>query len=75
MQAYWKRKLQADENSASIKYYLITADIDKTLEIVDLPKKERVIAETELDGTYVLTAEVLEESDKVKLFEHFIEGF
>ena len=72
-EAYWKRKLQADESSASIKYYLITADIGKTLEIVDLPTKERIIAETDLDGTYVLTAEPLEESDKVKLFEHFIE--
>ena len=72
-QAYWKRKLQADESGASIKFYLITADIDKTLKIMDLPKKERVIAEAELDGTYVLTAEALEESDKVKLFEHFIE--
>ena len=74
-QAYWKRKLQADENSASIKYYLITADIGKTLKVVNLPTKERVIAEAELDGTYVLTAEALEESDKVKLFEHFIEDF
>ena len=71
--AYWKRKLQTDRSGASIKYYLITADIGKTLEIVDLPKKERVIAETELDGTYVLTAEALEESNKIKLFEHFIE--
>ena len=71
--AYWKRKLQMDENRASIKFYLITADIDETLKIVDLPKKERVIAEAELDGTYVLTAKALEESDKVKLFEHFIE--
>ena len=26
-----------------------------------------------MDNTTVLTAEVLEESDKVKLFEHFIE--
>ena len=73
--AYWKRKLQMDEDRTSIKFYLITADIDKTLKIVDLPKKERVIAEAELDGTYVLTAEALEESDKVKLFEHFIEDF
>jgi len=72
-QAYWKRKLQADENSASIKYYLITANIGKTLKIVDLPTRERVIAEVELDGTYILTAEALEESDKIKLFEHFIE--
>lgn len=71
--AYWKRKLQADENRTSIKYYLITADIDETLKIVDLPKRERVIAEVDLDGTYVLTAEALEETEKVKLFEHFIE--
>ena len=72
-EAYWKRKLQADENKASIKFYLITTDIDETLKIANLPKKERVIAETDLDGTYVLTAEALEESDKVKLFEHFID--
>lgn len=71
--AYWKCKLQTDENKASIKFYLITPDLDETLKIVDLPKKERVIAEAELDGTYVLTAEALEESDKVKLFEHFIQ--
>ena len=73
--AYWKRKLQANENRRFIKFYLITADIDETLKIEGLPKKERVIAEVELDGTYVLTAEELEESDKVKLFEYFIEDF
>ena len=71
--AYWKDKLQADDNRASIKFYLITTDIDKTLKIVDGPKRERIIAEVEFDGTYVLTTEPLEESDKVKLFEHFIE--
>ena len=71
--AYWKRKLQADKNRASIKFYLITADLDKALKIVDVPKRERIIAEVELDGTYVLTAEEIEESGKVKLFEHFIE--
>jgi type II restriction enzyme len=27
----------------------------------------------DLDGAYVLTKENLEQSDKVKLFEHFIE--
>ena len=72
-QAYWKCKLQADESRASIKFYLITADMNKTLKIANLPTKERIIAEAELDGTYVLTAEALEESDTVKLFEHFIE--
>lgn len=71
--AYWKHKLQTAENKASIKFYLITADLDKALKIVDVPKRERIMAEIDLDGTYVLTAEELEESDKVKLFEHFIE--
>lgn len=72
-QAYWKRKLQAEENRASIKFYLITADLGETLKIISMPKKDRIIAEAEFDGTYVLTREELEESDKVKLFEHFIE--
>lgn len=74
-EAYWKHKLQADKNRTSIKFYLITVDLDETLKIVDSPKRERIIAEVELDGTYVLTTEELEESDKVKLFEHFIEDF
>jgi type II restriction enzyme len=72
--AYWKLKLQADEDSATIKYYLITADIDETLKATDLSQQiGRSIIETDLDGTYVLTAEALEESYKIKLFEHFIE--
>ena len=70
---YWKFKLQENENKASVKFYLITTDIDKTLQITDVPKLGRAVIETDLDGTYVLTTEALEESDKVKLFEHFIE--
>lgn len=72
-QAYWKRKLQTDKSRASIKFYLITVDLDETLKILDLPTKKRVIAETDLDGTYVMTVEELEENYKVKLFEHFID--
>ena len=72
--AYWKLKLQADKDSATIKYYLVTADIDETLKSSDLSQQMgRSIIEKDLDGTYVLTAESLEESDKVKLFEHFTE--
>ncbi len=70
---YWRLKLQQDENKAAIKFYLITTDIDETLKIVDVPKKERAILEAELDGIYVLTTSELQQSDKVKLFEHFIE--
>lgn len=72
---YWRLKLQQYENKAAIKFYLITTDIDETLKIVDVPKKERAILEAELDGIYVLTTSELQQSDKVKLFEHFIEDF
>ena len=72
--AYWKLKLQADKDSATIKYYLVTTDIDETLKSSDLSQQiGRSIIETDLDGTYVLTVKELEESNKVKLFEHFIE--
>lgn len=73
--AYWKLKLNANENTAAIKFYLITTDLDGTLKITDGQQNGRAIVETDLDGTYVLTTEYLEENDKVKLFEHFIEDF
>ncbi|MDD9973183.1 MAG: BsaWI family type II restriction enzyme [Candidatus Poribacteria bacterium] len=70
---YWKLKFREDEDKASIKFYLITTDIDDTLQIVDLPKKERAILEADLDGIYVLTVSEFQQSDKLKLFGHFIE--
>lgn len=73
--AYWRFKLQADERTTDIKYYLITTDIDETLKIADVPRTGRTMLEADLDCTYVLTHEDVKESDKVKLFEHFIEDF
>ena len=70
---YWKSKLLDSENTAHIKTYLITPDIDKDLTRIDPAREPRIIAEVDLEGTYVLTAEALEESENVKLFEHFIE--
>ena len=72
---YWRIKLLESENTAHIKVYLVTPDTDKDLTKIHPAKKLREIAEANLDGTYVLTMEELEESDKVKLFEHFIEDF
>ena len=72
---YWKFKLLASEKTAHIKLYLITPDTDKIFARRNLARKERVIVEIDLDGAYVLTKEDVEESDKVKLFEHFIEDF
>ena len=72
---YWRIKLLESENTTHIKVYLITPDRDRDLTKIHPAKKLRGIVEANLDGTYVLTAESLEQSDKVKLFEHFIEDF
>ena len=70
---YWKFKFCQDGNTRHIKIYLITPDADNTLTKIEPFKKGRAIVEMDLDGAYVLTKENLEQSDKVKLFEHFIE--
>ena len=72
---YWKLKLLESQNTEHIRVYLITTDKKNVLTKKCPAKKSRIIAEIELDGTYVLTKENLEESENVKLFEHFIEDF
>lgn len=72
---YWKLKLLESETTEHIKVYFITPDEDGTLTDTYLPKKGRAIVEIDLDGTYVLTEANLDESAKVKLFEHFIQDF
>ena len=72
---YWKLKLLESETTEHIKVYFITPDEDGTLTDTYLPKKGRAIVEIDLDGTYVLTEADLDESEKVKLFEHFIADF
>ena len=69
---YWKFKFCQNGNTKHIKVYLITPDTDNTLTEIEPFKKGRAIVEIDLDGAYVLTKENLEESSKVKLFEHFI---
>ncbi|MFQ6120652.1 MAG: BsaWI family type II restriction enzyme [Methanosarcinales archaeon] len=70
---YWKLKLLQDEMTKHIKVYFITPDEDRTLTHKKPAKKGRAIVEVDLDGSYVLTEEKVEESNKVKLFEHFID--
>jgi len=70
---YWKLKLFQDETTKHIKVYFITPDEDGTLTKRKPTKKGRAIVEVDLDGSYVLTDEKIEESNKVKLFEHFID--
>lgn len=72
---YWKLKLSQDEATKHIKVYFVTPDEDGTLTQKMPVKKGRAIVEVDLDGSYILTEESIEESNKVKLFEHFIEDF
>ncbi|MBN1328501.1 MAG: DNA modification methylase [Candidatus Heimdallarchaeota archaeon] len=70
---YWKLKLLESEVTKHIQVYFITPDEDGTLTKKLPALKGRAIVEKDLDGSYVLTQEKVEESDKVKLFEHFID--
>ena len=70
---YWKLKLLQDEVTKHIRVYFVTPDEDRTLTYKKPMKKGRAIVEVDLDGSYVLTEGEIEESNKVKLFEHFIE--
>ena len=70
---YWKFKLLQDEATKHIRVYFITPDEDGTLTFKSPAKKGRAIVEADLNGSYVLTEESIEESDKVKLFEHFVD--
>ena len=70
---YWKIKLQNQDLTKHIKVYFVTPDEDGTLTIKDPAKKGRAIVEIDIDGSYVLSEINIEESDKVKMFDKFID--
>lgn len=70
---YWKFKLMSCEGTKHIKVFFVTPDEDGTLTTKKPSKKGRAIVEVDLDGTYVMTEANIEESDKVKLLDKFIE--
>ena len=69
---YWKLKLESDEITRHIKVYFVTPDEDKTLAHKEPKKKGRAIVEKDLDGSYILCENEIEESNKVKTFDKFI---
>jgi len=69
---YWKIKLSQDKITKHIKVFFITPDEDRTLSIREPAKKGRAIVEIDTDGTYIMSEEGIEESDKVKKFDKFI---
>jgi type II restriction enzyme len=70
---YWKLKLASDKVTKHIKVYFVTPDEDGTLTHKQPVKKGRAIVEVDLDGSYVLCEDDVEESDKVKTFDKFID--
>jgi len=70
---YWKIKLASDKATKHIKVYFVTPDEDGTLTIKKPAKKGRAIVEVDTDGSYVLSETNIEESDKVKMFDKFID--
>ena len=70
---YWKIKLQNQGLTKHIKVYFVTPDEDGTLTIKEPAKKGRAIVEIDTDGSYVLSETDIDESDKVKMFDKFID--
>jgi len=71
--AYWNLKMKNYELTNHIKVYFVTPDEDGTLIIANPAKKGRVIVEVDTDGGYVLSEKKIEQSDKVKTFDKFID--
>ncbi len=69
----WKIKLASDKVTQHIKVYFFTPDEDGTLTIKKPTKKGRAIVEVDLDGSYVLSETDIDESEKVKMFDKFID--
>jgi type II restriction enzyme len=70
---YWKIKLTRDEVTRHIKVFFITPDEDGTLTVKKPAKKGRAIVEVDTDGSYVMSEKPVDESNKVKMFDKFID--
>ena len=70
---YWKIKLSKDKVTEHIKVFFVTPDEDCTLAVRKPAKKGRAIVEVDTDGSYVMSQTQVEESNKVKMFDKFIE--
>lgn len=70
---YWKIKLSQDLVTRNIKVLFITLDEDGTLSIRKPARKGRAIAEMDIDRSYVMNDIEIEESNRVKKFDKFID--
>jgi hypothetical protein len=70
---YRKIKLSQDEVTKHIRVFFVTLGEDGTLTIKTPAKKGRAIVEVDTDGSYVMSETEVEESNKVKMFDKFID--
>lgn len=70
---YWKLKLLSDKVTNHIKVFFITPDEDGTLTKKKPSKKGRAIVEMDTDGCYIMNENEVEESDRVKTFDKFMD--
>lgn len=70
---YWKIKLSKDEVTKHVRVFFITPDEDGTLTVRTPTKKGRAIVEVDTDGSYVMSETRVQESEKVKMFDKFID--
>lgn len=69
---YWYLKLKSDKITENIKVFFVTLDEDGDLTVKFPSKKGRAIAETDTDGTFVITTLSIEEGEKVKKIEKIL---
>lgn len=69
---YWKLKLASAPVTRDVRVYFVTPDEDGTLITKTPAKKGRAIVEVDMDGSYVMSEEAIEESPHVKTFDKFI---
>jgi len=70
---YWNLKIKNDTLIKHVKVFFLTLDEDGTLTKQFPTKKGRAIVERDTDGSYVMTEANIDESDKVKMFDKFID--
>ena len=71
--AYWRVKLAAQDSTRHVKMYLFTLDKDGVFGESETKRKARVIAEGDVDCTYIMSAEPFEASDKIKDYCQFFD--
>lgn len=69
---YWKIKLSKDPVTRHIKVFFVSPDEDGTFTPEKIKSKSRAIVEIDTDGSYVMTARKIVESEKVKMFDKFL---